>query len=250
LLVATVALLASTFLREPIADRIGPSRALDLAFDTIGIVAVACVVIALGVALGDLLRRYRRADLVQRAQIRWVLAATGLTATLTVSIMASVIAGVEIPGLWEVWIASWLVPVLAIGIAVTRYHLYEIDRIVSRGIAYSIVTVTLFVVIAIGVVTLPVVLTPQFGGNGLAVAASTLFAAILFQPLRTRVQRVVDRRFHRSRYDAERTVDGFAARLRDQLDLPTLTLDLRRTANDAVEPASTDVWLRAAGGPR
>ncbi len=250
LLASSAALFASTFLRDPIAAQIGSSRALNDAFDGIGVVGVTCIVIALGVAVGDLLLRYRHADPVRRAQISWVLSAAGLTALLTAATIASIVIALEITGLWELWMASWLLPVLAIGIAVTRYHLYDIDRIVSQGIAYTIITVALLGVIAIGVLALPVVLTPQLGGDGLAVAASTLFAAILFQPLRTRVQRAVDRRFHRSRYDAERTVDGFAARLRDQLDLPTLTRDLRQTANDAVEPATTDVWLRAGAEAR
>ncbi len=248
LLAVTVFGLVLNTAREPILRSVGWSVWWDRLFTVAAISAAAALLLALAVAVIDLGLRYRRSDSVRKAQIRWVFAAAGLCTTLTILVMISASGSIaEIPGLWDLWIASTMLPVLAIGIAVTRYHLYDIDRIVSQGIAYTIITVALFGVVAIGVVALPVVLTPQLGGDGLAVAASTLFAAILFQPLRTRVQRAVDRRFHRSRYDAERTVDGFAARLRDQLDLPTLTHDLRRTANEAVEPATTGVWLRASG---
>ncbi len=246
LALAVIGLLVAS-IREPLLRSIGWSVWWDRLFTVVGLAAAASLLVALAVAVIDLGLRYRRSDPVRRAQIRWVFAAAGLSAILTVVVLiSSTGVFVEIPFLWDLWIASAMLPVLAIGIAVTRYHLYDIDRIVSQGIAYTIVTATLFAVVAIGVLTLPVILTPQGDGNGLAVAASTLAAAILFQPLRTWVQRVVDRRFHRSRYDAERTVDGFAARLRDQLDLSTLTGDLRRTANEAVEPATTEVWLRGS----
>lgn len=210
-------------------------------------VGFVLIIGAYALALIDLVARYRRSDSVRRTQIRWVLASGSVTTALVVGILAT---GDRIDWIWQAWLMSTILPAFAVGIAITRYRLYDIDRIISQGIAYTIVTATLFAVVAVGVLTLPVILTPQVDGNGLAVAASTLIAAILFQPLRSRVQRVVDRRFHRSRYDAERTVDGFAARLRDQLDLPTLTLDLRRTANDAVEPVTTDVWLRPVGEAR
>jgi hypothetical protein len=130
-----------------------------------------------------------------------------------------------------------------IGIAILRYRLYEIDRLVSRTIGWAIVTALLVAVFAGMVVGLQAVL-PVTSGDTLVVAVSTLVAFALFQPLRRRVQRAVDRRFDRARYDGERTASSFAERLRSEVDLGNLRADLLATATGAVRPGDASIWLR------
>jgi hypothetical protein len=135
---------------------------------------------------------------------------------------------------------------VAIGIAILRYRLFEIDRIISRTLSWALVTGLLGAVFVGIVVGLQALSTKVTGTNTLAVAASTLVVAAAFQPLRRRVQVGVDRRFNRARYDAERTTDAFAAQLRDEVDLARLSAALVETVNEAVRPASATVWLRSA----
>jgi hypothetical protein len=239
--------------RDLILRGIGWSSALESAFFAVSNAAILCLFVAFAIAVANLVSRYRRSDPVPRAQIRWVAAAAGLCAVMTVLVLVTATGlSLEIPGLWEIWIASMMLPVLAIGIAITRYHLYDIDRIVSRSISYVVVTVVLFVVFGGLTLLLQGLITGAAARPGepidpRVVAASTLVVAALFNPVRVRVQRAVDRRFHRARYDTERTVAGFAGRLRDHLDLPTLTGELRQATINAVEPTTTAVWLRARG---
>jgi len=207
--------------------------------------SVAALLLSLALALVDIAQRYRRADPVRRAQIRWVLAASATSVGLLLSL---VVFGERIPGLWDLFFLSTILPAIAIAIAITRYRLYDIDRIISRSIAYGAVTVVLLTVLGIGIVGLQWLLTPVTGGDALAVAGSTLVVATLFNPLRTRVQSRVDRRFHRARYDTDLTIQRFSGRLRDELDLTTLTGELQQATVAAVEPASTAVWLRSAAG--
>ena len=129
---------------------------------------------------------------------------------------------------------------LSIGVAVLRYRLFDIDRIISRTLAYAIVTGLLVGVYA-GIVLLA---TQVVSINApVAVAASTLAAAALFNPLRRRVQRVVDRRFNRARYDADQTVAAFAVRLKDAVDLDSVRDDLASVVQQALEPAHVSVWM-------
>ena len=213
--------------------------------EAINLLTVATLLVSLALAPLDIARRYRRADPMRRAQIRWVLAASATSVGLLLSL---VVFGDRVPGLWDLFFLSTVLPAIAIGIAITRYHLYDIDRIISRSIAYGAVTVVLLTVLGIGIVGLQWILTPVTGGDALAVAGSTLVAATLFNPVRTRVQSRVDRRFHRARYDTDLTIQRFSGRLRDELDLTTLTGELQQATVAAVEPASTAVWLRSAAG--
>jgi hypothetical protein len=135
--------------------------------------------------------------------------------------------------------AGFALPV-AIGVAILRYRLYDIDRIISRTLAYAIVT-GLLVGVYVGLVLLATQVLRLH--STVAVAAATLVAAALFSPLRRRVQRVVDRRFNRSRYDADRTVAAFAARLKDAVDLDSIRDDLAGTVHQALEPAHISVWV-------
>jgi hypothetical protein len=154
-------------------------------------------------------------------------------------------------GQWAWIVASasiGLVPV-AIGIAILRYRLYEIDRIVSRTIGWALVTGLLVAVFAGTIVGLQALLAPLTNNNTLAVAGSTLVAAALFQPLRRRVQRAVDRRFNRARVDAQRAIDAFGAHLRDDVDLAALHGRLVAAADATVQPNGAGLWLRSASEP-
>lgn len=169
-----------------------------------------------------IIRRYRAGDWLLRAQVRWVAAAAALTAVCLLLLVASIPLGLDLPWLWSAWILSTSLPSIAIGLAVTRYRLYDIDRIISRTIGWVVVTGILAGVFAAGNIGLQTILAPLTASNTLAVAASTLVAAALFQPLRARVQRTVDRRFNRAHYDAERSASALADRLRDEVDLEAL----------------------------
>ena len=188
--------------------------------------------------------RYRRARTAERAQLKWlVYAAALIVAALLAEVPAEKIvgAGNAANNLQNAMSsgAVALVPV-AIGIAVLRYRLYDIDRVISRTLAYAIVT-GLLVGIYAGLVLLA---TQVFGvRTPVAVAAATLAAAALFSPVRRRVQRAVDRRFNRARYDADQTVAAFAARLKDAVDLDTVQADLASAVQQALEPAHVSIWL-------
>jgi len=203
-------------------------------------------VLVVGASALSLVARWRRAGPVERAQLKWVAGAAVLLVIAMVTYGGTGGPGTYSPvGDLLVGIGFSLIPI-SITIAILRYRLYEIDRIISRTLGWAIVTALLVVVFALGVVGLQAVLAPVTASSTLAVAASTLVAAALFQPLRSRVQRSVDRRFDRSRYDGERVLAGFNDRLRDQVDLDELEAEVRRVAGDAVLPASTGIWLRSA----
>jgi hypothetical protein len=142
-----------------------------------------------------------------------------------------------------------LIPI-AIGIAILRYRLFDIDRIISRTVSYGAVTAILAIVFIATILVSQTVLASFFRGSSVAVAASTLVVAAIFQPLRRRVQSVVDRRFNRSRYDAERTAAAFGARLRDQVELANLDADVRQVVAATVAPVTVGLWIRQADAGR
>jgi hypothetical protein len=140
---------------------------------------------------------------------------------------------------------------VAVGVAVLRYRLYEIDRIVSRTVSWGLLSAGLVGVYLVVVALLRPLLEPMTGSSSLAVAASTLAVAAVFNPARHRLQAGVDRRFDRARYDAARSVEAFAARLRGQVDLDEIVTGLRDTVTATVAPTSVAVWLsRTAGLPK
>jgi hypothetical protein len=191
--------------------------------------------------------RYRSAGSMERQQLKWFLFASALTtaASVTMFVVATLTPGPigETP-LIVFALAGTTVPV-AIGIAILRYRLYDIDRIVSRTIGYACVSVIVAGVFVGGVLAGQAVLAGVVGNNStVAVAASTLLSFALFQPIRRRVQAAIDRRFNRARINAEHMTDAFAIRLRDQLDLATLIDELHGAAARAVEPVDAGVWLR------
>jgi hypothetical protein len=202
---------------------------------------------ALGLlGMSSLVPRFRRAGPLERRQLTWFVYAAALNAVFLV-----VEAFGLIPEnlLWMTVRAALfaLLPV-AVGVAVLRYRLYEIDRIVSRTVSYALLTATLIGCYLLVVALLRPLLEPLTGSSALAVAGSTLAVAAVFNPARRRLQEAVDRRFDRARYDAARAVDAFAARLRDQVDLDEVASGLRDTVVATVAPTRVGVWLRVPAG--
>ena len=201
------------------------------------VVLVACLVAAVVQRAAG----YRRASGVRRQQLKWV--ASGAAACVICGVCGTVLNNTPEP--WQV-VADVLVAGIAalpasMGVAILRYRLYDIDRIISRTLAYTIVTGLL-----VGAYAGLVLLTTQVlsFSSTIAVAASTLAAAALFNPLRRRVQRSVDRRFNRARYDADQTVAAFAARLKDEVDLDSIRADLAGVVQRALEPVHISVSVR------
>jgi hypothetical protein len=194
--------------------------------------------------------RFRRGTSVERQQIKWLLAVALVVAVaFPFAFIGGVVFADPLVSNIAIYVgfAALIALPLAIGMAILRYGLYEIDRIVSRTIGWALVTGVLGVVFVGLVVTLQAALAPMTNENTFAVAASTLVAFGLFQPLRRRVQRTVDRRFDRARYDGQRTADAFAERMRTEVDLATIRASLAATANEAVRPSGSGLWLRSRG---
>ena len=214
------------------------------------------VLVPLGIAafavLGavSLVVRIRRGGTEVRHQLKWLLVAVVPVALTTpFSFFEADQTTTSLADLIQVTAMLLLMPA-SIGIAITRYRLYEIDRLISRGLAWGVLTGLLVAVYAGAVLVLQGLLGGVTQGETLAVAASTLLAAALFQPLRGRVQRAMDRRFDRARYDGERAAAAFAERLRDEIDLDTLAAEVLRVADETVRPDSSAVWLRIIADPQ
>jgi len=224
-----------------------------LLVQVLGGVSTVLGVVGLACAIASLIVRYRRAQGAERAQLKWF-AYLGLVVVPTL-VLAIVTGGATTGPLAVVTNIAWAAALLGlaflpvtIGLAILRYRLYEIDRIISRTLAYGVVTAVLATVFVAVVLGLQTVLSTVTQANTLAVAGSTVLVATLFQPLRARVQRAADRRFNRSRYDAERTVAAFAERLRDVVGAVALRDELSAAVDGSVQPIRLGVWLRAVGG--
>ena len=245
---AVVWLLASTVHPEPLYPeypQVGnplavpglPRGVLDVVQPAAGVV----VLVSLVVAAVSLLRRFRRARGTERQQLRWLAWGAALAAVALVVAIASLSLDSDFD-LRNValGVCAAVLP-LATGAAILRYRLYDIDRIISRTLAYGLLTVLLgsaYAAIVLGLGRL----LPQ--GSSLVVAAATLAVAAAFQPARRRVQQTVDRRFNRRRYDAARTMAAFSARLREEIDLDTLTAELLAVVDQTMQPSQAGLWLR------
>jgi hypothetical protein len=202
--------------------------------------AGAITVLAVLAATGSLVLRFRRARGAERQQLRWVALAAGLSAVAAVAVIPAVTIGnPDLIG----WAAAVCVAILppAIGAAILRYRLYDLDRIISRTLAYGLLTLLLGGAYAGLVLGLGQLLGHD---SPLVVAVATLAVAAAFQPARRRVQDLVDRRFNRRRYDAARTIAGFSARLRQQVDLEALVAELLGVVDQTVQPTRVSLWLR------
>jgi hypothetical protein len=193
------------------------------------------------VAVAAVTVRFRRSTGVEHAQQKWLVAGVGAMAVIFPLSFATNIGGDMIDLLSVA--AGALVPI-AVGIAVLRYHVFDIDRVVSRGIAYALLTAVLVATYSAVILVLQGPLGALLGGDTISVALSTLVVAALFQPVRRILQRAVDRGFDRARVDAEVTTAAFSERLRDEVDIATVTADLDRTVRDAIRPSVIGLWLR------
>jgi hypothetical protein len=199
-------------------------------------------------ALASIVVRYRRAGLEDRMRLKWIVYGIALTVVLTtiLDVVQSRLIAAGGTGISNtIWAIPWMLVPASMGIAVLRHRLFDIDRIVSRTVSYAIVTVVLAGVYATGVLGFGGLLRAVTGGRGgdLVVAASTLAVAAAFGPVRRRAQSAVDRRFNRARYDAQRTIEAFSQRLRDEVDLAALTEDLQRVVALTVHPSAVGLWI-------
>ena len=203
------------------------------------IVIGSLLISVLGVAA--VVTRYRRGSGLERQQLRWLVAAVLLAVLpFTISIVGGGVVWIVLsfPGIILVPVAVW--------IAVTRHRLYDIDRLISRGLSWALLSGVLVAVYAGAVLLLQSVLSGATQRETLAVAGSTLLAAALFQPLRRRVQAIVDHRFNRARYNADQTVEAFATGLRDEVDPNQIRASLVAAVGASVSPTRVDLWLRKA----
>ena len=218
-----------------VGDPEGSALGLVL-LDLIGVLVVAAVV--------SLVVRFRRSRGDERLQLKWF--------TYACALLPLVVLSDQLPEAFGNLLFAGVVSFLpaAAGVAILRYRLYEIDRLINRTLVYGLVTVLLAGVYA-GLVLVLGQLSGGVAGDppSWVVAGATLAVAALFQPARRRVQAAVDRRFNRARYDASRTVAGFSARLRDQVDLDTLSAELLAAVDQTVQPSRASLWLRPSRPP-
>jgi hypothetical protein len=191
---------------------------------------------------------FRRARGAERQQLRWVAMAAALVALLFLAILAAVAIGAQaLPDPGAVGTAALVVLTLGISAATLRYRLYDLDRIISRTVAFALLTVLLgggYAVVVLGL--------GQLAGrqSSLVVGAATLALAALFQAVRRRVQQLIDRRFNRRRYNAAQTIQAFTGRLRQQIDLDSLTAELLAVIEQTIQPTAASLWLRPATPPQ
>ena len=212
-------------------------------FAPVQVIFGAATILLVVAAIVHQVRSYRRAGGVRREQLKWLAAGS---ATLVVCFLILTVSGGSAALLGGLAFSLGLsaLPV-AMGVGILRYRLYEIDRLVSRTLSYAILT-ALLAGTFIGLIALSTNALALSGRVG--VAASTLGAAALFNPLRVRIQRLVDRRFNRAVYDADATVAAFTARLRDAVEIAAIRADLLETVNRAVQPTHVSVWIKPSAG--
>ena len=216
---------------------------MGMAFNLVWGAGLVTITVLSAVAL---VLRFRRGTRDERAQLKWPAAAAVLFgAIFALNLVASVVPGGPYP--FEALLGFGLAAIpVSVAVAILRYRLYDIDRLVSRTVSWALLTGLLVAVFATSVVVLSTVLNPHLPGGTITVAASTLIAFGVFQPLRSRVQRVVDRRFNRTRFDHEATAAWLGERLRDQMDLADLQRDLGSVVVGTFHPRMAEIWIRTA----
>jgi hypothetical protein len=202
--------------------------------------ALAASLLAVLGGAASLVTRFRRARGTERQQLRWLVLAAALTGLSMLAAGVLIAVGRVDLGAWASVVGAAFLP-LATGAAILRYRLYDLDRIISRTVAYGLLTILLGLGYA-GVVLGLGRLLPQ--GSSLVVAAATLALAAVFQPARRRVQAAVDRRFNRRRHDTARTIGAFNDRLRQHVDLDDLTVELLAVVEETMQPTRASLWLR------
>jgi len=213
---------------------------VDTFFSTAEDVTALLLLALLVATAASVIVRFRRSRGDERQQLKWM---TYSVVVMVVSLAFSPLVTGDVGDL--LFAATIILVPAATAIAMFKYRLYEIDRVISRTLVYGALTLILGAAY-VGLVLAGQALFSSFAGGGdLAIAVSTLVVAALFLPVRARVQRLVDRRFYRRRYDAQRTLEAFGTRLREQVDLETLQTDLRAAVVETIQPAHTSVWLRS-----
>ena len=264
LLVGSTAYLVVKLMFEPMLSlQISQTETVQIANPVASLPVVSRVILPYAVALFSSfaalaaaalapLVRYRRTGQVERQQLKWpaLVLAVGVAGALTAAALTSVVPGVAYVLGVLVAIELVLGIPLAVGVAILRYRLYDIDRLINRTLVYGLLTILLGGLYAAIVLTLGQ-LAGWIGTDppSWAVAAATLAVAALFQPARRRVQQVTDRRFDRRRYDAAKTVEAFSTRLRDQVDLDTLAAELLAVVDQTTQPTQASLWLRPSQAP-
>jgi len=245
LVVAGLALAPGRMEDLPVDNPLGLEGAGGLV-DALTTLGGAALVVGIAGSIASLVARYRAASSRERQQLKWL-----TYAGMLLGIGNVVAIGIEIavgPSAVEltntvVALSVATVPV-AIGIAMLRHRLYDIDVVINRTLVYGALTATLAASYLVSVLVLQLALDPLTEQSNAAIAASTLAVAALFRPARTRIQAAVDRRFYRRRYDAARTLAGFSAHLRDEVDLDALSRELRGVVRETMQPDHVSLWLR------
>jgi hypothetical protein len=217
-----------------------PTEWFTVAF---GVIWTAALLFLTVTGVFAIVLRYRRGNAVERSQLKWFLFAVSLFAV--VYVILALASDWQVPVVLDILFALSIVLIpVSIVIAILRFHLFEIDRVISRTVAYALVLVLLGVVYAFGAIWLPTMLVGS--DSPFFVAGSTLAVVALFNPSRRRVVAGVDRRFHRSHYDAERALEELSWRVRDEVDADRLGHDWLTTAAEAMQPTKAGVWVKQA----
>jgi hypothetical protein len=219
-------------------------RSLSDPLQALGFAALAIALVGSPLSL---ILRFRRAAADERQQIKWL----ALAGAVAVTTFILALLGYDVVGEAAANIAILLSVLglpLATGVAILRYRLYDIDVVINRTLVYGALTAALALTYLGSVLLLQLALNGITSGSSMAVAASTLAVAAVFRPARTRIQRGVDHRFFRRRYDAARTLEAFSARLRDEVDLGAVNSELSSVVRETLQPAHVSLWLRAPGG--
>jgi MFS family permease len=214
----------------------------------LAVISQGPLLVLLGLGIVTLVVRWFRSRGAERQQMKWfLLGAAFLGASIVLLLVISNVQHTDDPTSTPIGIASQILGLgavaVAVGVAVLRYRLYDIDRVITRTVTYAVVTLVLAGAYLLVALVPTVIVGSGHAPTGL-VAAGTLAAAALFRPVRRRIQTLVDRRFNRSRYNAAQTIDAFAARLREQTDIETVGAELRAVVAQTIQPSHVSLWLR------